>query len=105
MVPVSPPRRAYDSRNDSPLAANTPRRILLGVTGKAAMVNLTVVQPAGNGNLVAWGDGAKPVTANVNFQTGVTEGNAAIVPLVAGGIMLQATVQTHVVVDVQAVWP
>ena len=105
MIPLTPPRRAYDSRTDKPLAANEPRRIQLGVAGRAAMVNITVVGPQGNGNLVAWGDGAKPSTANVNFQTGVTEGNAAIIPVVAGGIMLQATVGCQVIVDVQAVWP
>ena len=105
MIPLTPPRRAYDSRTDKPLAANEPRRIQLGVAGRAAMVNITVVGPQGNGNLVAWGDGAKPSTSNVNFQTGVTEGNAAIIPVVAGGIMLQATVGCQVIVDVQAVWP
>ena len=105
MIVVDPPRRAYDSRPASPLLANTPRGVPLGVTGRAAMVNITVVNPSGNGNLVAWGTGPKPSTATVNFQTGVTEGNAAIVPIVNGTIMLQATVQTHVVVDVQAVWP
>ena len=104
MQVIDPPRRAYDSRPSSPLLANTPRSVPLGVTGKAAMVNITVVGPQGNGNLVAWGDGPKPATASVNFQTGVTEGNAAIVPLVNGRINVQATVSTHVVVDVQAVW-
>jgi hypothetical protein len=105
MILIDPPKRAYDSRLSSPLVANTPRNVPLGVTGRAAFVNITVVAPSGNGNLVAWGSGAKPATSSVNFRTGETEGNGCIVPLVNGSIMLQATVQTNVVVDVQAVWP
>lgn len=105
MIIENPPRRAYDSRQSAPLAANEQRVIPLGASCKAAMVNVIVVAPGGNGYLVAWGAGAKPTASSVNFTTGTTIANAIVVPVVNGCITVSATVQTHVVVDVQAVWP
>jgi len=105
MIIENPPRRAYDSRQSAPLAANEQRVIPLGASCKAAMVNVIAVAPGGNGYLVAWGAGAKPSASSVNFTTGTTIANAVVVPVVNGCITVSATVQTHVVVDVQAVWP
>lgn len=104
MIIENPPRRAYDSRTSSQLAANEVRVIPIGVSGKAAMVNLTVVNPGGNGYLVAWGAGQKPATSSVNFTTGVAQNNSVIVPVENGAISVFATVSTHVVIDVQAHW-
>lgn len=106
MIIENPPRRAYDSRQDKPLAANESRMITLPVFGpcRAAMVNIIAVAPGGNGYLVAWGAGAKPTASSLNFTTGNTIANAVIVPVVNGAITVSATVQTHVVVDLQAVW-
>jgi N-acetylmuramoyl-L-alanine amidase len=105
MIIENPPRRAYDSRQSQPLAANEQRVIALGAACRAAMVNVIAVAPGGNGYLVAWGAGAKPTASSVNFTTGTTIANAVVVPVVNGCITVSATVQTHVVVDVQAVWP
>lgn len=108
MIVQNPPRRVYDSRPNQRLAANEARTISIeptGSTAKAALVNLTVVNPAGNGYLVAWGAGAKPATSSINFTTGVTGNNLCLVPLANGAINVQASVAADLVVDVQGVYP
>ena len=54
---------------------------------KAFAVNITVTKPTGSGYLTAWnGDGASiPKTSTVNFTTGRTVPNMAIVPVRACG--------------------
>lgn len=107
MIVQNPPRRAYDSRPTHRLAANEARTIVIepaGSTSKAALLNLTVVNPAGNGYLTAWASGTKPATSNVNFSSGVTVNSLGLVSLNNGSITVQATVATDLVIDVQGVY-
>lgn len=58
--------------------------IPVGVT--AAVVNITVTDPSGNGFVTAYADGsAVPTTSNVNYGKGQTVPNMAIVPVGGDG--------------------
>jgi hypothetical protein len=87
------PVRVLDTRGGSALPGNSyltlPLNFGAGVNGhvKAFAVNLTVTRPAGSGFLAAWdGDsGAFPTTSTLNFTTGKTVPNMAVVPTSACG--------------------
>jgi hypothetical protein len=66
------------------------------------VINLTVTDPSGSGFLTAYPAGEPvPLAANLNYTTGQTIPNLAIVKLGGGGINLYATAAvTHVVGDV-----
>lgn len=100
------PQRPYDSRVDNnPLEAGDTRTIPVTIAQATAVaVNLTVVDPAGDGYLVAWGKGTRPPgTANVTFDKGRTISNHSLVPVDGTAIRIMATQRCHVVVDVQGV--
>jgi hypothetical protein len=72
----------------------------------AVVLNVTVVNPAGNGYVTVFSEGAqRPVTANVNFQTGQTTGNRVVVPLsttgaTPGQVAVFSSQATDLVIDV-----
>ena len=80
---------------------------LAGLGGVAAdasavIVNVAVVSPTVGGHLTLYPDGSsKPVASSINFATGQTIANLAVVPVGTGGrIRIAAQGTTHVVVDV-----
>jgi glucose/arabinose dehydrogenase len=103
------PTRVFDSRgvNDSriaPLRAGTTRYIPLPVNGasvRAALVNVTFIDPVTPGYLIAWpGRTARPNVSNVNGVPGEVVANASVVPLDdAGGFLLSTYSTADVVVD------
>jgi hypothetical protein len=92
------PCRIIDTRNaigpygGPALAPNATRTFVLtgqcGVpaTAKSVAVNLTVTQPSSGGYLTAFpAGGARPPTSTLNFSTGQTRANSAVLPLGIGG--------------------
>ena len=68
----------------------------------AVAVNITVVNPSSGGYVTAYADGtSKPGTSNLDFTTGQTVANSAIVPVAANGeIDLTTTATANLLVDV-----
>jgi hypothetical protein len=112
-----PPCRLIDTRSttDGPALSPVGPRLLpvtplcgIPSTAKAVMVNLTVVDATGGGNLRAWpADQPKPGTSVLNFSTGQTRANNAILPLSSDGqgmLAVQPLVigggTVHLIIDV-----
>ncbi|MET0908866.1 MAG: aryl-sulfate sulfotransferase, partial [Ilumatobacteraceae bacterium] len=105
-----PPDRAYDSREipgRRPLAAREVHNVAMAgsfvpADATAAVVNLTVTEPAGPGFLVAFPCGSPvPLASNVNFLGGESRAVSAIVGLGEGGeLCVMSSIAAHVVVDV-----
>jgi uncharacterized repeat protein (TIGR01451 family) len=109
-----PPCRVLDTRLSEALASQVPRSIpvagLCGVpaTAQAVALNVTVVSPSGPGNVSLWpADLPWPMTSVINFSTGQTRANNAIVGLATDGggdLAAQAFVggggTVHLVLDV-----
>jgi GH25 family lysozyme M1 (1,4-beta-N-acetylmuramidase) len=97
------PVRLYDSRNVASFGKGESREIAVGSVS-AAFVNLTVVDPAGDGFLTAWaGTSTPPNVSNVNFSKGDAIANSAWVPVEDGKIRVYVSAPAHVLVDLQAV--
>ncbi len=85
------PCRVFDSQNSSALASEETRQIqITGICGipstaKAVSFNLTIVQPSSGGSLTLWPSGVTVNTSSINFPTGVTRANNAILALAANG--------------------
>lgn len=102
------PVRAYDSRTTGPVGAGATRTVdvaaALGVPAtqiRAAAVNVTTAQAAGEGYVVAYGAGTRPATSTVNLTPGTDVANRAVVPVVDGKITLSVQGSpAHVLVDV-----
>jgi hypothetical protein len=70
-----------------PISGGSVRQITTAANPVLAL-NLTVTQPASNGNLVAYPvnpNGTRPGTSNLNWVTGQTIANSALVPGGTGG--------------------
>ncbi|MEM9514173.1 MAG: PQQ-dependent sugar dehydrogenase [Actinomycetota bacterium] len=100
-------RRVFDSREQdppAPLRGGTTRVIDLDAPADArsALVNLTVVRPAGPTFVTAWEPRrARPESSNVNAGDGEVVANASVVPIDGDGQMILYTRSTaHIVVDV-----
>ncbi len=120
LIPLAAPQRAYDTRTPGvnggctpscgPLAAGTVRQVNLAGFGgvpasgiAAVSVTLTVASPSGSGLLIAYpADIPTPATSNLNFQTGTSIANSAIVKTdVNGSIKIMvANAATDVIVDI-----
>jgi hypothetical protein len=127
VLPASPPAaskfntvapcRIVDTRDPAgpygapPLAPGVPRSFVIAgqcgipVTAKSVAVNLTVVTPSSTGNLIAYPTGGTPPgTSVLNFSSGQTRANNAVLGLSGGGaVTLQSNVpsgNTEVVLDV-----
>lgn len=110
LTPLSP-RRLLDTRTaGTRLAAGAATAVTTpAVPGGAAVLNLTMTEPAAAGFLTAYpaaGDGscdpaARPLASAVNAAGGATVANLAQVGAGGNGVVcLYASVATHVVVDV-----
>ena len=72
----------------------------------AVAVNITVVDPSGNGYVTAYADGTgRPGTSNLNYTSGQTVANSAVVPVAANGEIdltneMSAPGSTNLLVDV-----
>jgi hypothetical protein len=111
LVPVSPPKRAYDSRtHDGPLPGGNTRNVSLASGGlpagaSLALINLTVVRTVGAGYLSLYEEGTSapsPLTSNINwYASGQTIANNATVAVnSSGGVTVQAGGTTDFVIDV-----
>ena len=90
-APVSP-TRVLDTRNSSPIGANSAVSFqVAGVNGipakvSAVVFNLTVTQPRSLGFITAYASGAaRPNASNLNFSAGQTVPNLVTVPVGANG--------------------
>ncbi|HEY3171179.1 MAG TPA: hypothetical protein VGK86_01245 [Thermoanaerobaculia bacterium] len=73
-------------------------------SAKSVSVNVTVTQPTAPGHLILFPGGTIPSVSTINFGTGQTRANNAIVPLSASGTLSVADGQssgtTHFILDV-----
>lgn len=102
------PTRVFDSRElGAPIPAGHTRSVQLGEDATAAAVNVQVVDPTADGYVTVWPLGTpEPGTATVNFQSGETESNSAIIGGGSRGA-LQFTsplAATHIVIDLTGVY-
>lgn len=100
---IAPPVRTYDSRSLAAHGRGETRAVPVG-DYRAAFVNVTAVDPSGDGYLTVWGDGATPPdVSNVNFRHGVTIANSGWVPVRTDGtVQVYTSASCHVLIDVQA---
>lgn len=121
IVPASP-TRVTDTRDlyrsemnlgtgGQALQANTTATLRLAgkrgipTTAKAVSLNVTIVNPVGNGTITVWGCGTKPGVDSVSFSTSKTVANGVQVKLSAtGDICMNSTTMTHLVIDVAGWW-
>jgi hypothetical protein len=108
------PCRAYDSRDAGPggaLAAGIDKTILVAgdcgvpATAKAVSLNVTVVSPSTGGHLRLFAsDTPRPGTSLINYSSGQTRANNAVVSLGADGALIVYVNQpggtVHAVLDV-----
>jgi Tol biopolymer transport system component len=107
------PCRVLDTRSGPALASGVPRQVAFSscgvpATAKAVAVNVTVVQPTGNGNLTLYPGDLEPTgTSTINFPAGVTRANNAVLGLALDGTGTVAVLPfvtgagtVHVLVDV-----
>ncbi|WP_218184637.1 S8 family peptidase [Nigerium massiliense] len=104
------PARAFDSRTGTKLAPNESRAVQ--ITGRsgvpsavgAVVVNLTVTQPTRAGHLTAYPSGTPaPSSSNVNFGSGETRANQAVVKVGSDGrisLLNSSAGSTHAIVDI-----
>jgi hypothetical protein len=73
---------------------------------KAVSINITVTGALGTGYLTAWPcDVARPVASSANYTAGEDVGNAAQLPLSAGGLLcVYSEADAHVILDVNGWW-
>jgi len=107
LVAYSAPRRAFDSREQTPatpLAGGRTRLVDLGLPdgATAAMVNVTLVDPAGPAYATLWRPRTRrPATSNLNAPAGTVAANSAIVPVGPDGrVLVHVHDTTHLVIDV-----
>jgi Leucine-rich repeat (LRR) protein len=105
------PCRMVDSRDTGPLTAGVETPVPatghceLPSSASAVSLNVTVVEPSEAGHLTLYASGSpRPETSSINYSTGQTRANNAIVPLGADGTLAvyvgQASGTVHVVIDV-----
>jgi hypothetical protein len=67
----------------------------------AVTLNVTVTEPEGPGFITVYPCGARPLSSNVNFDTGQTVPNAVIAPVSPNGsVCLYTMTATHLLADV-----
>ena len=111
--PVTP-QRLFDSRTDWGFKLPSDNSVRVGVSYgpdvdphiRALVVNVTAVDPSLAGYLTTWdGSGLPPGTSTLNYTSGATVPNMAVVPvsLCCGGypsIGVYTHADTHVIVDI-----
>ena len=97
------PLRIVDTRNTQRIGQGQSLTVQLDRPSQAAIVNLTAVDPAGNGFLTLYPCGATlPTASNLNVRAGSTIANRALVS--TGGtsqFCLYSSVDTDAVIDVE----
>ena len=97
------PVRVYDSRHTGVHSKGETRSVRVDSV-EAAFVNITVVDPQGDGWVTVWaGTSVTPNVSNVNFSKGQTIANTSWVPVSNGMINIFTSAPCHVLVDLQAV--
>lgn len=109
-VPLCP-TRVLDTRTTGPVPAGGHVDVQIAGTGgvpasvSAVVINLTAVTPDTNGYLTAYAAGtSRPGASNLNFLTGRTVANLAIVPVSPGGqiaLFNGSAGPTHMLADIQ----
>jgi hypothetical protein len=102
------PTRLLDTRGSAPVAAGHDLRVPVAghagvpVGATAVLVTATAIRPTASGYLTAYPTGAASTTSTLNYVTGQTVANSALVPLAAdGSLSLQVGAgSSHVVLDV-----
>jgi hypothetical protein len=86
------PCRLYDSRSSTPIPSGIPRTLSatgtcgIPASARALSVNLTVTAPTNGGNLVLYpSDAAVPLASLINFSSGQTRSNNALLTLARTG--------------------
>ena len=71
-------------------------------TATSVSLNVTVTQPGSQGHVLFYPGGTSPpLVSTLNFRTGQTRANNAVVPLGAGGTLgAQSAAPTHIIIDV-----
>ncbi|MCU1393798.1 MAG: hypothetical protein JWM34_2226 [Ilumatobacteraceae bacterium] len=104
-VALPVPLRVLDTRSDPTLGlrAGVESRLMHAPDGAAAVANVTVTNPQGNGYLVVYPCGTKPpIASNLNFAPGETVANLTVArPGTTGDVCAVSSVATDVVVDLQ----
>jgi hypothetical protein len=112
LVPLAP-FRFLDTRGGAVPASGSTKCVTIAgkagipTTAKAVAVNLVAVTPSGDGHLIAYPKGiAQPNVSTLNYATGDTIANGAIVELGSGGeICVYVHTATHIIVDVSGYFP
>lgn len=108
-TPLATSQRAYDTRDlgadSGPMRAGSSRLVDVDPpsgSARAALVNITVVQPLAEGFVTAWQPRTtRPATSNNNAGPSTIAANASIVPIDADGMVLvYSSTTAQVVVDV-----
>ena len=102
------PARLLDTRiggtdSGAQVAAGTVKTVTVAGGTTAAMLNVTVTNPTGDGYLTVWPcDADRPTASTLNFGRGQTVANAALVAVGAGGLVCAASNATiDLVVDLE----
>ena len=106
-----PPCRLLDTRTGTPMSSGMVRSFTLAgncgisATARAVAVNLSLVNPGGQGFLKIYPHGAPvPVTSALNVNPGGTRTNNAVIPLAGGGadalLSLAGGASADLVIDV-----
>lgn len=102
---LNPPARLFDTRTSGGmLKAGEVRSFAVPYMCKAAEINFAAVQGKAPGYVTVWGDGPKPDTSALNFQTGAAIANALTVPVLNGKITVSASQDVHLIADIYAIW-
>ena len=102
------PTRLLDTRTASPVTAGRDLRVPVAgragvpVGATAVMVTVTAIGPTASSFLAAYPTGGASATSTLNYATGQTVANSALVPLAAdGSLSLKVGAgSSHVVLDV-----
>lgn len=109
LVPLESPVRVLDTRRTGGLAAAEVLTIdltdVVPAGSTSVVVNLTAAESGGDGYLTVW-DGAlaRPATSSLNVSRGRTVATHVICACASGQLALSASTDTHLIVDVQAVF-
>jgi len=77
----------------------------VALDAKAVSANFTVIGAFGPGFITAWPCGPQPATSTVNYVTGDAIANGAQIPLSSSGqICVFASINVHVVIDINGWW-
>jgi uncharacterized protein (DUF1800 family) len=76
-------------------------RLAVPLSATAASLNVTVVNPQGEGYLTVWPCGTRPLASSLNFRAGQVVPNGLLAPLSASGALcLFSSAETDVIVDI-----